>query len=302
MPNQQRCDPATYVLLTAAYNEAAFIGKTIKSVQSQSVPPAQWVMVSDGSSDETDKIIREHAAFWPVIKPIRRERSGERGFASKVKALALAHLSLSEPDYRFIGHVDADVTFDSKYFERLIARCLENPELGLCGGTIYEPRNGRFKCRPYNSSSSVAGAVQFFRRGCYERIGGLPAMEAGGEDTYAEVMARMMGWDVRSFAELIVIHNKSGKPRGLISESIRKGTADHAIGNHPLFEFAKCIYRLAEAPYMIGSLLRFASFIYAQIKGETKEVSDEFVKYFRHEQVTRMRSFLFRSLHRVHKS
>jgi poly-beta-1,6-N-acetyl-D-glucosamine synthase len=283
-----------YVLLTAAYNEAAFIEGTIDSVQSQTLPPAQWVIVSDGSTDNTDEIIQRRALLWPVIKPIRRERSGQLGFASKVSALSLAYGSVDVPDYPFIGHADADVVFYNTYFESLITKCLKNPKLGLCGGAIYESLDGEFKPRRYNSTASVAGAAQFFRSECYAKIGGLAPLRAGGEDTYAEVKTRMLGWDVQSFADLRVLHNKSGQPRGMIAESIRKGVAAYFIGNHPLFEFLKSIYRLAEPPYIVGSILRLASYAYLEIQGQKREVSDEFVRYLRQEQVERMKDPLRR--------
>ncbi len=46
-----------YVLITPARNEEAFIEKTIASVVSQTVLPARWVIVSDGSTDRTSEII-----------------------------------------------------------------------------------------------------------------------------------------------------------------------------------------------------------------------------------------------------
>jgi poly-beta-1,6-N-acetyl-D-glucosamine synthase len=296
MPVPLGCDGGNYVLLTAAYNEEAFIEKTIESIKSQTVPPAQWVIVSDGSTDQTDAIIQSCTRFWPVVKPVRRQRSGQLGFSSKVGALSLAHRSLSVADYQFIGHVDADVVFENTYFEKLIARCMENPELGLCGGTIYEFRNGQFKPRRYNNAAAVAGAVQFFRKECYEQIGDLAPLKAGGEDTYAEVKTRMMGWKVRSFTDFHVLHNKSSQSRGMMAECIRKGIAAHSIGNHPLFESLKSLYRLAEFPYVIGSIIRLASYFYAAILGEKREVDDEFVKYIRKEQMQRISRPLLRCL------
>jgi poly-beta-1,6-N-acetyl-D-glucosamine synthase len=294
MPNQVKGESGAYVLLTAAYNEEAFIEKTIDSVQSQTLAPMEWIIVSDGSTDATDAIVKKRAELWPVIKPVRREKSGQLGFASKVSALALAYRSLDKTNYDFIGHLDADIALDRAYFEKLVRKCLDNPSLGLCGGTIYEMRNGQFKSRPYNNVSSVAGAVQFFRKECYEQIGGLAPIATGGEDTYAEVTARMMGFDVHSFPDLHVHHNKSSQSRGLFAESVRKGAAAYGIGNHPLFEFLKSIYRLAEPPYIFGSFIRFAAFAYSEIRGEKRQVSDEFVKYLRREQINRLKRIFMR--------
>lgn len=46
-----------YVLIIAARNEARFIEGTIRSVVSQTFLPERWVIVDDGSTDQTAKIV-----------------------------------------------------------------------------------------------------------------------------------------------------------------------------------------------------------------------------------------------------
>jgi biofilm PGA synthesis N-glycosyltransferase PgaC len=68
-----------YVLITPARNEEAFIEGTIVSMVAQTVRPQRWIIVSDGSTDATDAIVRRHAAQHPWIElirlPERRDRS-----------------------------------------------------------------------------------------------------------------------------------------------------------------------------------------------------------------------------------
>ena len=67
----------SYVLVTAARNEAEFIELTIRSVVAQTIRPLKWVIVSDGSTDGTDEIVRNYARDYPWIDlvqmPARRE-------------------------------------------------------------------------------------------------------------------------------------------------------------------------------------------------------------------------------------
>ena len=49
----------TYVLITPARNEAQFIELTIKAVVAQTIRPIRWIIVSDGSTDGTDEIVRQ---------------------------------------------------------------------------------------------------------------------------------------------------------------------------------------------------------------------------------------------------
>ena len=46
-----------YVLITPAHNEEAYIEKTLISMLNQTLLPLKWVIVSDGSTDQTDDIV-----------------------------------------------------------------------------------------------------------------------------------------------------------------------------------------------------------------------------------------------------
>ena len=51
-----------YVLITAAHDEAAFVGRTCESVLAQTLPPLRWTVVDDASSDDTGTIVER--LFW----------------------------------------------------------------------------------------------------------------------------------------------------------------------------------------------------------------------------------------------
>ena len=119
-----------YVLVTAAYNEEAFIEGTIRSIVNQSVQPLRWVIVSDGSSDRTDEIIKRHAAKHDFIRFLRVTRAPGRSFGSKVRALQAGVQLLEGTNADFIGNLDADVSLGSSYFEDLIAHFERRPMLG----------------------------------------------------------------------------------------------------------------------------------------------------------------------------
>ena len=60
-----------YVLITPARNEEAYIEKTIQSVISQTVLPEKWVIVSDGSTDRTDEIVKQYIVENTWIELLR---------------------------------------------------------------------------------------------------------------------------------------------------------------------------------------------------------------------------------------
>ena len=278
-----------YMLVTAAHNEEAFIENTIKAVTSQTLLPKRWVIVSDGSVDQTEKIAGAYAERYPFIELIRIENNHARSFASKVYALNAGLERLKYSPSEFIGNLDADVSFEGSYFANLLGEFERDPGLGLAGGFIYEKRHGRFRVRANNSIRSVAGAVQMFRRECYESVGGILPLKYGGEDWCAEVMARMKGWRVRSIPDLKVFHHKpTGSGSGALRSRYRQGFMDYSLGSHPLFATIKCLRRLGAKPFVAGALARFIGFALAYYQKEERPVPGEFVEYLRREQKKRL--------------
>jgi GT2 family glycosyltransferase len=291
-------DGQAYVLITAARNEERYIERTIQAVARQTVRPRQWIIVSDGSTDRTERIVERYLHTCRFIRLVRRAGTGERSFASKVHAFRAGYVELDEASYCYIGNLDADVSFPAHYHERLLREFRRSPRLGIAGGLIHEECRGRFAVRPFNSPHSVAGAVQLFRRECFEAVGGYFPLKYGGIDTWAEVRARMLGWEVKSLPGLPVYHHRpTSSARGkMLRARFVKGQADFALGNHPGFEALKCLRRVTEAPYAVGGLLRLGGFLWAAARGEHRAVTPEFVRYLQGEQVARLRYLFSRSI------
>src|SRR2546422_4803637 len=97
----------TYVLITPARNEAKFIEQTIKSVVGQTIRPAKWVIVSDGSTDGTDDIVKRYASEYDWIELVRTPERKERHFAGKVQAFNAGYARVKDLKYDIIGSLDA---------------------------------------------------------------------------------------------------------------------------------------------------------------------------------------------------
>lgn len=279
-----------YVLITAACNEGAYIGATIEAVLAQSITPQKWVIVSDGSTDNTDAIIKEYSERTNFIEYIRREKTGTSlSFVSKVCAIQAGYKAISGTPYRFIGILDADITFRRDYYERIIGKVHEDIRLGIAGGFIYECRGQVFRSRPSNTRTSVAGAIQLFRKECYEAIGGHVPLPYGGEDWICEILARKNGWAVKAFPDIAAYHHKSSEAkRGALKDAIRQGKMDYAVGSHPLFEIVKCSRRVQERPFVLRALFRLFGFTWSAIKGDDMAVSAEIVGDLRREQLKKL--------------
>ena len=196
----------SYVLITPARNEAAFIEGTVKSVVAQRILPLKWVIVSDGSTDGTDEIVKKYLPDRPWIELIRMPESRDRTFAAKVACVNAGHERVKKIQSDILGVLDADITFDPDYFEYLLSQFKDNPKLGVAGTPFVEDED-QYDYR-FSNIEHVSGACQLFRRKCYEDIGGYVPIKGGGIDVVAVRTARMNGWQTRTFTERTCNHHR----------------------------------------------------------------------------------------------
>ena len=284
----------SYVLVTAAYNEEAHIADTLRSVANQSALPCRWVIVSDGSTDRTDEIVLEWAKHHQFIEFVRVDRSARHSFAAKVHALREGFARLTDIQYDFIGVLDADVSFGQDYFVGLMGHFSSEPRLGIAGGDIEQHVDGVVVPRS-KDLSSVAGAVQFLRRECFEQTAGLPALRCGGEDAAMEITARMHGWQTRTFPELKVVHFGlvGGGAGGPIRARFKGGRVNADVGFHPLYLLARTVYRVKDRPYLLCSLAELAGFAVGKASNRRPSLDREVVRFLRREQLTKLRRLVF---------
>lgn len=280
---------STYVLLTAAKNEADFIERTLESVARQTVLPVRWVITSDGSTDRTDEIVKTYASRHAFIEFARRESADERDFRSKAIAVRHGYERVRHLPFDYIGNLDADVAFERTYFEQVLRRFELDPRLGIGGGRLLDLCNGRFSRLPC-ARNSVGGPVQLFRRACWEDVGGYLHVRYG-VDAVAELTARMKGWRVESFADLEVRHYRETgtATRNSYGARFHDGRKAYGLGYHPLFFIARTVYRIRQRPLLLGALLAALGYAYAAVAGQDREVSQELVAYLRDEQLRRLR-------------
>lgn len=281
-----------YVLITAAYNEEKYITKTIESVIQQTILPERWVIVSDGSTDRTDDIVKEYASRHDFIRFVRREKKVGRNFSDKVLALREGIQMLTDVDYSFFCTLDADVSFDKTYFQAILEKFHKNPRLGIAGGIILDYINDKpFKI--IGSLSSVPGAIQFFSRDCYSSTGGYTTSKFGGIDSILEIKAKKQGWEIQSFPELHIHHHRrigTGDTFPLKAR-YRNGIQDYCLGNPFLFEFLKCCYRFQEPPYIIGAVAWFCGYLFSCFRKPERALAEEEIAFIRKEQNKRIKNF-----------
>ena len=282
----------SYVVITPARNEARFIEQTIESMISQTVRPLEWVIVSDGSTDGTDEIVQKYISQHSWIKLLRMPERNERDFAGKVMAFNAGYADVHALQYEVIASLDADISFENGYFEFLLARLGESPELGLVGTPF---RDGGTEVYDYRfvNIEHVSGACQVFRRKCFEQIGGYTPIKGGGIDYFAVLSARMKGWKTRTFTEMTCVHHREmgTAQHSLLRSRFNYGVKDYVFGNHPVWEIFRSAYQMTKKPIGIGGLALLCGYIAAACRRVQRSVSPEMKDFVQQEQLGRLRRF-----------
>jgi len=282
----------TYVLITPARNEAALIGKTIQSVTSQTILPLRWVIVSDGSTDGTDEIVKEGCRSHEWIDYVRMPERDTRHFAAKVACFNAGLRRLKDLDYDILGNLDADISFGSDYMEFLLNRFASNPDLGVAGTPFVE--EGKHYDYRFTNIEHVSGACQLFRKACFDQIGGYVPIPGGGIDWTAVTTARMKGWKTRTFTETVCHHHRkmgTGHTNAL-GAWFRHGKKDYFLGGHPLWQVFRMAHQMKSRPYVAGGILLLIGYAWAAISGMDRPVSADLMEFHRKEQMDRLRAFL----------
>ena len=282
----------SYILVTPARNEQATIETTIKSVISQTILPKEWIIVSDRSTDQTDEIVKRYMAAHNFIRLLRIDGKPGHSFAAVVQAIEAGMKAVHSKDYAFVGLLDADLRFAPDYYESLINEFELDPTLGLAGGLVLDLDDTMERVQ--QNLSEVAGATQFFRRVCFESLGGLLAIPEGGWDAVTCMRARMNGFRTRTFPKLIMDHLK---PRNIAKGNwflrcALWGRRDYVLGGQLLIQMAKCASRWREKPMLLASLARLCGYSWALLKRVQPYPPPQVLVFHRREQWQRLRKRL----------
>jgi glycosyltransferase involved in cell wall biosynthesis len=291
-----------YVLITPAHNEEAFIAKTIESMIAQIVPPERWVIVDDGSRDRTAEIVQNYVVRFPWIELVRRSPRLDRSFARKVHAFNVGLQRVQAVQFDVLGNLDADLSFEPDYLEFLTQKFAETPDLGVAGTPFTEDGGYDSARDSFEGENHVAGGCQLFRRQCFEEIGGYIPNPAGGIDWIAVTTARMKGWKTRSFAEKRFHHYRAlgTAGRSSMASSFSYGEKDYYLGNSPVWQLFRVLYRLTKPPVFVDGAALFSGYCWAAVRRIKRPVSRELLKFHRREQMKKLRAIL-RALVRFRK-
>jgi glycosyltransferase involved in cell wall biosynthesis len=285
----------SWALITPVRDEEKFIGEMIESIAAQTVPPARWIIVDDGSRDRTPEIVAEYAQRIPYIELLRRPPRESRAPGGEA-AVPEAMRRLNLPEYDFVARFDADLTFPRDYIARILDEFARNAHLGIAGGELDILQRGRLipeKSPAYH----VRGALKMYRRQCLQEIGGLHSQI--GWDTLDEVLAWSRGWTTQSFPAMRVLHRRptgTGIAAGRVYSE--RGRAEYLTWSHPLFIAVKTMKIGCAELSILKPAAFLRGFVSCYLRREARIQDRAFVRARRSHQMRQILGVLVsRSIH-----
>jgi glycosyltransferase involved in cell wall biosynthesis len=281
-------DARRYIVLTPLRNEIEHLEVTVASILRQTVPPALWLVLDDGSSDGSAAAIARHAARHPWIRLVRLPDRGRdlvgRGVAEVMnRGLRLVAAESGE----FIAKLDADVDLPADYFERLLALCGSDPTVSLCSGHPYTFESGR-RLIERHADFFPSGTARLYRRRRLEEIGGFVA--SVGWDTVDILKLRMRGDRTRVLHDLPYHHlRRMGTRNGYIDGMVRDGRNAYLTGYGTVFFLCRAAVNARYRPWLLRSACMLWGFAGAAVRRLPRIVNDEEMRFHRSLQRQRLR-------------
>jgi biofilm PGA synthesis N-glycosyltransferase PgaC len=257
--------------------------ETLDTVIAQTVLPALWVIVDDGSSDATPSILREYAARHPWIRIVTRADRGHRAVGPGVIDAFYAGYETIDPDhFDFLCKLDLDLRLPARYFETLIRKMNADPLIATCSGKSYLEDGGKLVNERHGDDTSL-GMTKFYRVSCFKAIGGfVREVMWDGIDCH---LCRMRGWRACSWdeADLRFIHLR---PMGSSQQSVYTGRMRHGFGQYFMgtgffFMLASALFRVNQKPYVLGGAAILWGWISSALARKPRYENREFRRFLR---------------------
>lgn len=269
-----------YILVTPAKNEFDNIQILASSILKQTVKPIIWLIVNDGSEDGTECIIQKLTSEYSWIKSLNLDAASHYdwlryGYVVNSGFIYLINIcNQNSISYDFLGIVDADISLRNDYFEILITKMNDNPNIGIISGTLYIRKNGIIV--PEDNDTRPRGGARLYNKFCFEDIDGFSNLPS--PDSVSDIKAKNRGWHLYRENSAKGLHNrKSSSSQGLWKGYAKMGKGRYFVNYHPYNSILTGLFLTMKPPFYLGIAFMhgyFKDWIIKCPKTSDKEVSD----------------------------
>lgn len=204
-------------VIVPAYNAEKTIRQSLDSILAQTRPVDELIVINDGSTDGTEKILQEYRDAYPDCFRFRTVENGGQGRARNIG------FDLSSGDW--IGYVDSDDWIDPEMYERLIAAAeREGADLALCEVLAHFPDGSTARESIYREERAMAAAGfannKLFRRSLIENVR-FPEEKLWYEDAEFTAIAIHRAGKIAHLADPLY-HYRRGLPSTMNNNNARK--------------------------------------------------------------------------------
>lgn len=267
-----------YYIITPVKNESKYFEYVAKSVISQTILPVKWIIVDDGSTDNTALIVNQYLQDYPWISLIQLNTKDQpKSFGFKViNAFAHGYEIIRDKEFLYVTKLDADLTLPQDYFEKVGHAFLLNQNLGICGGYICENEEDYFV--KSEREDFVQGAIKSVRKSCFIEIGGF--WPVNGWDGIDQHIARFNGWEVANLDIKIFHHRPETQDYRSLYFHYQNGRSSYLLGNNYFLTCIRFLFKLFERPHVFGAVAFLYGFIRTSII-EKRMVNKDLALYIR---------------------
>ncbi|KKH48773.1 glycosyltransferase family 2 protein [Methanosarcina sp. 1.H.A.2.2] len=272
-----------YVLITPVKDEEKNLHEVIESVISQTVKPVLWLIIDDGSTDNSPKIIHSFVSKHAWIKTIRLPPHPrdiifhvsyvyKSGFDFIVK-----YCGRHKIQYSFIASMDADTVLEKEYFEKILHKFESSNKLGIASGGLYHEIDGKLKLSG-QAENFPSGTGRVWSKECFFDTDGF-SLEPSA-DSISNIKAIMRGWQIQRFNEIQMVEKRlTGSAEGLWKGYKYNGYMAYYLNKNPILILLNVFNYTLKKPHYTG-IAFLLGYIRPFIKREERIKDREIREYY----------------------